>query len=206
MKLKILFIAIISLSLSCEKENNNPRPIAKGKVIDAVTKQPLANVYVTLYKTEGDFFNPTYVLVGEELTDSQGNFNFNRTDAILIRAKKATYFDSKEYDIQDDVYKQSQTIELVPEAFVNVRLVNKERKWDKVDLYARVKPGISISINPGAEFLLDSTFYGLTMYGSATYIECRLAKFVMTPLDSFKFLKIPISLIPHDTISITINY
>jgi hypothetical protein len=206
MKVKILLIALFSLFFSCDKETNNPRPTAKGKVIDAVSKQPLANVYVALYKTEGDFFNPKYVLVGEQLTDSQGNFNFNRTDAILIRAIKATYFDSKEYDIQDDVYKQTQTIELIPEAFVNVRLVNKEKKWDKVDLYARVRPGISISVNPGATNEYDSTFYGLTLYGNSTYIECRLAKFVETPQDSFKYLKTPISLIPHDTINITINY
>lgn len=70
MKVKIVLIAIISIMLSCNKETNNPRPIAKGKIIDAVSKQPLANVYVALYKTEGDFFNPSYKLVGEQLTDS----------------------------------------------------------------------------------------------------------------------------------------
>jgi len=150
MKVKILFIALLSIMFSCDKETNNPRPTAKGKVIDAVSKQPLANVYVALYKTEGDFFNPKYVLVGEQLTDSQGNFNFNRTDAILIRAKKATYFDSKEYDIQDDVYKQTQTIELVPEAFVNVRLVNKEKKWDIIQVYASSMFSNNLRFNPSA--------------------------------------------------------
>jgi 5-hydroxyisourate hydrolase-like protein (transthyretin family) len=206
MKVKILFIAIISIMLSCDKETNNPRPIAKGKVIDAVSKQPLANVYVALYKTEGDFFNPTYKLVGEQLTDSQGNFNFNRTDAILIRAKKETYFDSKEYDIQDDVYKQTQTIELVPEAFVNVRLVNKEKKWDKVIVYVALTISKPININPGANILFDSTFNTATIYGDTKFIEYRLSKFIMTPLDSFETKKILINPIPHDTISVTINY
>lgn len=206
MKVKILLIAIISILLSCDKETNNPRPIAKGKIIDAVSKQPLANVYVALYKTEGNFFNPTYVLVGEQLTDNQGNFNFNRTDAIIIRAKKEGYFDSKEYDIQDNVYKQSQTIELVPEAFVNVRLVNKEKKWDKVIVYVALTISKPININPGANILFDSTFNTATIYGDAKFIEYRLSKFIMTPLDSFETKKISINPIPHDTIAITINY
>jgi 5-hydroxyisourate hydrolase-like protein (transthyretin family) len=207
MKVKILFIAIISIMLSCDKETNNPRPIAKGKIIDAVSKQPLANVYVALFKTEGDFFNPTYKLVGEQHTDSQGNFNFNRTDALLIRAKKATYFDSKEYDIQDDVYKQTQTIELVPEAFVNVRLVNKEKKWDKINVYAEIKPGILLNINPGFQSNFDSTFYGLRNYGLNKFLEYRVSKLFGFPaVDSFDNRQIAISLIPHDTVNITINY
>ena len=206
MKVKILLVAIISIMLSCEKETQNPRPVAKGKVIDAVSKQPLANVYVALYKTEGDFFNPKYVLVGEQLTDSQGNFNFNRTDAILIRAKKATYFDSKEYDIQDGVYKQTQTIELVPEAFVNVRLVNKEKKWDIIQVYASSMFSKNLSFNPGALSNFDTTLYGIKIYGINNFMECWVEKFVYTETDSFKVTKTPISLIPHDTISITINY
>jgi hypothetical protein len=206
MKVKILLVAIISIMLSCEKETQNPRPVAKGKVIDAVTKQPLANVYVTLYKTEGDFFNPTYKLVGEQLTDSQGNFNFNRTDAILIRAKKATYFDSEEYDIQDDVYKQTQTIELVPEAFVNVRMVNKEKKWDIIQVYASSMFSNNLRFNPGAANNFDTTLNGLKIYGLNTFLECWVEKFIYTELDSFKIVKTPISLIPHDTINITINY
>lgn len=206
MKVKILLVAIISIMFSCEKETQNPRPIAKGKVIDAVSKQPLANVYVALYKTEGDFFNPIYKLVGEQLTDSQGNFNFNRTDAILIRAKKATYFDSKEYDIQDNVYKQTQTIELIPEAFVNVRLVNKEKKWDIIQVYASNMISRNLRFNKGAENNFDTTTNGLKIYGLNNFLECWVEKFSYTELDSFKIVKTPISIIPHDTVNITINY
>ena len=207
MKVKIVLIAIISIMLSCNKETQNPRPIAKGKIIDAVSKQPLANVYVALYKTEGNFFNPTYVLVGEQLTDNQGNFNFNRTDAIIIRAKKEGYFDSKEYDIKDNVYKQSQTIELVPEAFVNVRLVNKEKKWDKINVYAELKPGILLNISHGFQSNFDSTFYGLRNYGINKFLEYRVSKLVGFPaVDSFDNRQIAISLIPNDTVNITINF
>jgi 5-hydroxyisourate hydrolase-like protein (transthyretin family) len=181
MKIKIMTIAFISLMLSCNKESNNPLPIAKGKVIDAVTKQPLANVYIALYKTEGDFFNPKYVLVGEQLTDSQGNFNFNRTDAILIRAKKETYFDSKEYDMQDDVYKQNQTIELVPEAFVNVRLVNKEKKWTDVIIYAYQANSIFASIAQPAYLEIDTTFYGLKCEANSKGLGYQLNRLLSNP-------------------------
>jgi hypothetical protein len=143
------------------------------------------------------------VLVGEQLTDSQGNFNFNRTDAILIRAIKATYFDSKEYDIQDDVYKQTQTIELVPEAFVIVRLVNKEKKWDNVIVYVALTSISPIDVNPGANSEFDSTFNAAKIYGDAKFIEFRTIKYTS---DTFETKKINIKPIPHDTISITINY
>jgi hypothetical protein len=207
MKVKIIILALMTILVSCEKENNNPRPVAKGKVIDAVTKQPLANVYVALYKTEGDFFNPKYVLVGEQLTDSQGNFNFNRTDAILIRAKKAAYFDSKEYDIQDGVYKQTQTIELVPEAFVNVRLMNKEKKWTDVIVYASQANSIFPSISQPANLDLDTTYYGLKCEANAKGLGYQLNRLLTNPTKvEVQNLIIEAKFIPHDTISVTINY
>jgi len=84
--------------------------------------------------------------------------------------------------------------------------VNKEKKWDIIQVYASSMFSNNLRFNPSAANNFDTTLNGLKIYGLNTFLECWVEKFIYTELDSFKIVKTPIFLIPHDTVNITINY
>src|SRR5262249_43824823 len=111
----VLTLALQNIFYSCKKDNAVDDQRKQGKVIDAITGQPVANAYVALFASTGNILMPGSKLVASTFTDASGNFKFDESlEGDEVQATKKQYFDSKRYALDDHDYKLNKSIVLTP--------------------------------------------------------------------------------------------
>ncbi len=114
------FLFLISLCcFSCSKDSIDP-----FRVIDAATKEPIANATVALFEkaSNGILSSPSRTLVEIVETDAEGGYNFtyslsgDRTYDVSVDAD--TYWQSTR-----NSYPRNPTIEMDPEGYVKVKVM-----------------------------------------------------------------------------------
>lgn len=131
------FLLLAFCCASCNKDNPD-----NARVIDAVTKAPIANATVALFEKESNGFIslPSRSLVETVVTDEEGVYKFtynlarDRTYDVSVDAD--TYWPSTR-----NSYPRSPTIEMNPEGYVKVKV----RKVDTME-YARVNINDGIGV------------------------------------------------------------
>ncbi len=140
-----LFLLLSLCCFSCNKDSTNP-----FRVIDAATKEPVANATVALFEkaSNGILSSPSRTLVEIVETDAEGGYNFtyslasDRTYDVSVDAD--TYWQSTR-----NSYPRNPAIEMNPEGYVKVKV----RKVDTTE-YAE------ISINTASVSLGNIQFSG----------------------------------------------
>lgn len=201
----ILIIFMLSPFFACKKDDD-PK-IARGRIIDAYTKLPLDSVSVYLYEFDKSSVPYTITVYNDTLSNTMGyyNFNFYKTGTFLT-AFKDKYHNSAEYGVEYFLHDEK-TIELHPNMYVNVRLIDIEKKWSTIQINAlNNSTGSYQSVNVGPDPEFDSTISGLQVVENYYQLTYRLSTGSGAGTEIYENRSIPITLIPTDTVDVVIEF
>jgi hypothetical protein len=135
MKVKILFIAIISIMLSCDKDetsSNNSSGEVKLQVTEYGSNTPIKKAFVGLLKrtSNGIGSSASWEVLQSGVTDSNGNVNFgnyNDWTNLYIDVQHPDYYDISTISL-DQVKSQQSKIVLAGLSVVGVKFFNTYHK------------------------------------------------------------------------------
>jgi hypothetical protein len=207
-----IIVLIISILLSCDKEDPTPPTIVNGQVLEQGTNKPLEGVKVVLMEgTYNGFGSGTYSYypIDTVLTDKEGKYSYNNLikgdlkDYVLWFYKDQYFSITDSRDEIDVAWNKTitPTSKMYPFAWLTVRVIN-EKPFDSSDKIHVLGPWEA----GGLDYMYigkntNITFTKKTEGGRKSQIAWWVYK-----NNTNKFYEDSINIKPHDTTYYQIKY
>ncbi len=196
----LLFLLVFFLT-NCKKDNSLEDKIAKGRVVDLVTGEPVVGAYVALFESAGNILQPGLKLSAETFTDTDGYFNFGSAKGDEVKATKANYYDSRYYTTIGNEYIHNPVVTLEPYAYINLHCKNVSKIYGGIGFYLLIK-GKTVRFG-GLD--VDTIIRGSKIHSANTKLEYVLTRWWDgKAIDSLH--NILITPRRFDTIDVYVNY
>lgn len=207
-KSNIFFLLLFFLFSFCKEDSKILQSNSiKGKVIDAFNKLPIDSAKIYLYQYDYSTNPYTINVFKDTVSNNNGYFDiYNYKVESYLKVFKERYKNSTEMNAEDFINGQK-IIELEPDMFVNLRLINSEGKWSNVLVYILdTFNGGNYNVNLDQESDFDSTKLGLKIYEDYFKLRYRVSHILPNSNEIYEIRSIPILLESKDTINVTITF